>query len=296
MDFVALDVETANADASSICQIGIAYFEDGTFEKSWKSFVDPEDFFDPVNISIHGIDSNSVSSAPKFSDLHEFLWETLEGKIVTTHTAFDRIRMRASGAKYGIEMPEIRWLDTACVVRRTWLDLSKKGYGLAPVAARLGIEFDHHDAAEDARAAGEIMLRAMEETGLSLDDWLERVTQPIHPRNYAGEHSRSIKKDGNPEGPLYGEVLVITGNFSVSQDELAELSASMGCEVAGGVTKSTTMLLVGDQDVRQLAGHVKSSKHRKAEANIKKGQLIKIMKESDFRELIDLHNANEQNS
>lgn len=54
-----------------------------------------------------------------------------------------------------------------------------------------------------------------------------------------------------------------------------------------GVTKNTTILVVGDQDVRKLAGQEKSSKHRKAEDLIKKGQAIRIIRETDFKELVD---------
>jgi len=67
--FAALDVETANADFGSICQIGIVTFNDGTVTDIWQSLVDPEDDFDPVNVSIHGIDADRVAGAPRFSDL-----------------------------------------------------------------------------------------------------------------------------------------------------------------------------------------------------------------------------------
>ena len=41
MDFVVIDVETANADLSSICQVGIASFRDGRLADSWVSLVEP---------------------------------------------------------------------------------------------------------------------------------------------------------------------------------------------------------------------------------------------------------------
>jgi DNA polymerase-3 subunit epsilon len=50
-------------------------------------------------------------------------------------------------------------------------------------------------------------------------------------------------------------------------------------------------LVVGDQDVTRLAGHSKSSKHRKAEELIAKGVPIRILRESDFQELGRLGNA-----
>ena len=60
MQFVAIDVETANADMGSICQIGLAKFVDGQLAEEWCTLVDPEDYFDDVNISIHGIDPRMV--------------------------------------------------------------------------------------------------------------------------------------------------------------------------------------------------------------------------------------------
>ena len=53
MDFVAIDVETANADMASICQIGLAKFKDGKLVEEWSSLVDPEDYFDFINVDIH---------------------------------------------------------------------------------------------------------------------------------------------------------------------------------------------------------------------------------------------------
>ena len=64
------------------------------------------------------------------------------------------------------------------------------------------------------------------------------------------------------------------------------MAAEAGCDVASSVTRKTTLLVVGDQDIRRLAGHKKSSKHRKAETLIQKGQPIRILGESDFFSLI----------
>lgn len=66
MKFVALDVETANPDMASICQIGIVHFEDGKVVDSWSSLVNPKDYFDDMNVSIHGIEERDVRDAPDF--------------------------------------------------------------------------------------------------------------------------------------------------------------------------------------------------------------------------------------
>ena len=43
-------------------------------------------------------------------------------------------------------------MDSAKVSRRWWTQYAKRGYGLKNIASDLGIEFNHHDALEDARA------------------------------------------------------------------------------------------------------------------------------------------------
>ncbi len=45
MNFITIDVETANADMASICQIGIAAYAQGHLVEEWSSLIDPEDYF-----------------------------------------------------------------------------------------------------------------------------------------------------------------------------------------------------------------------------------------------------------
>ena len=45
MRFYSLDVETANHNQSSICQIGVGVFEDFKLVDTWKSYIDPQDSF-----------------------------------------------------------------------------------------------------------------------------------------------------------------------------------------------------------------------------------------------------------
>jgi DNA polymerase-3 subunit epsilon len=74
--------------------------------------------------------------------------------------------------------------------------------------------------------------------------------------------------------------------ISLPRREAAAIASAAGCEVVDSVTKRTTLLVVGDQDIRRLAGEEKSSKHRKADELIAKGQPIRILCESDFEHLL----------
>jgi DNA polymerase-3 subunit epsilon len=287
-DFVAFDVETANPDFASICQIGIARFADGRFIDKWESLVNPEVYFEfRYHVERHRIDESKVVDAPTFPQVSAPLLQRLTDAVVIHYTHFDRTAIKQVFAKHKLDLPPIKWLDCACVVRRTWPDRSKGGYGLESIAARFGIKYQPHNAAEDARAAGEVFLRAMQESGLSVDDWVVRAGKPITPRSRSGTPSKKTNLAGNPDGPLYGEAAVVTGDFNGGQRELEELAADVGCDVRDWVTKATTILIVGDQDLRKLAGHEASRKQRDAQRLLEQGQDIRVMKEADFRAYVN---------
>ncbi len=285
MDFVAIDVETANPDLASICQIGIAKYSKGELVDEWCSLINPEDYFDFMNVYIHGITENDVKGLPKLPEIRSTLQAYMDNTVCVSHTHFDRVSITHAFLKYGMGPLDAIWLDSSRVARRTWEQFAKSGYGLSNVCEYIGYEFKHHDALEDAKASGQIILAAINQTGTSLDEWFKRVNQPIDPNSSSS--GSAIRRDGNPDGDLYGEVLCFTGALEISRKEAADLASSVGCAVASGVTKKTTLLVVGDQDIRRLVGKDKSSKHRKAEQLISKGQAIRIIKESDFKALVN---------
>ena len=288
MRFVSIDVETANADLASICQIGLVVFDGGQAVDSWSTLVDPEDDFDSINVDVHGIDERSVVGAPLLPDVADRLRDYLSDGIAACHTAFDRGAVTKAFQKYELDPVVCTWLDTARVVRRAWPDrFSASGYGLANVAQFLGIKFKHHDAAEDARAAGEVLCRACEHVGLTVNEWIARVALPIDP-SIAGP----IVRAGCVEGPFYGHTLVFTGELALPRREAADLASKAGCNVTSGVSKKTTILVVGDQDLSKLAGNEKSLKHRRAEELIAKGVPIRILSESDFQSLVEVSVVN----
>ena len=151
--FVVLDFETANEDFASICQIGLAIFENQNYVDGWCVLVNPEDYFSGMNIHIHGITETQVASEPTFPDVYDRLCSIISGNILVSHTPFDQIALRQVCAKYGLKIPECKWLDSARVVRRCWPEqFAHSGYGLQNVAAFMALT-TAHNALEDARCA-----------------------------------------------------------------------------------------------------------------------------------------------
>ena len=174
LTFDAIDVETANSDPSSICQIGIVSFRDGIIKEQTSVLVNPQAEFSAFNVNLHGIDENMVRDCETLPQLEALLRRKLEGRILVSHTSFDRMAMEGAMERYGLSPMGAKWLDSAVVARRAWPKKYRRRWNLALIAADLGISFHHHDAADDARAAGEIVLRACHHTGLDIESWLKR--------------------------------------------------------------------------------------------------------------------------
>ncbi|MBN8431831.1 3'-5' exoribonuclease [Microbulbifer salipaludis] len=285
LNFVAVDVETANPNMASICQIGIVVVEAGAVVEEWKTLVDPDDWFDDQCVSVHGIDEEDVRDAPVFRDIAPQILTLFKGRVVVSHTSYDRTSLRRAFAFSPESLEGIEWLDSSVVVRRVWSQFAKRGYGLASITGYLGIEFRHHDALEDARAAAEVVLRAAAESGVGLELLRDMV------RRAPALRARTNDPEPNPDGPLFGEQVVFTGSLAVPRAEAKAVAAELGCEVKGGVTKKTTILVVGDQDTSKLAGKEKSSKHLKAEALIQQGVPIRVLVESDFFAMVESESA-----
>lgn len=277
--FVALDVETACSDAASICQIGLACVQPDNQIQTFSTLINPGTRFDAFNIQLHGIGPDHVADAPRFPDALDALLPLLTRHHLIQHSNFDKQAMNAACGFCGIDVPDLRWNDSVRIARRAWPELKGNGgHGLANLKRTLNLQFHHHDAGEDARAAALVVLHAEIHLGLPF----EELIRPAAKKSY----SAAITMEGDPNGALAGSVVVFTGALSMTRNEAAELAARVGMSVKPGVTRETTHLVVGDQDLNVLAGHTKSSKHRKAEEMQNAGHPIRIIGESSFRSLV----------
>ncbi|MGR3248071.1 MAG: exonuclease domain-containing protein [Paracoccus sp. (in: a-proteobacteria)] len=277
--FIALDVETACSDAASICQIGLACVQPDNEIQTFSMLINPRTRFDPFNIRLHGIGPDHVAQAPGFSDALEVLLPLLTRHNLVQHSNFDKQAMYAACRSCGIDPPDLRWSDSLTIARRAWPELKGNGgHGLANLKRTLNLRFHHHDAGEDARAAAMVVQRAERHLGLSFED----LIKPVGKKGAAP----MIAMAGNPSGPLAGSTVVFTGALAMSRAKAAELAVAAGMSVKAGVTRQTTHLVVGGQDLIGLAGHARSSKHRKAEEMQGIGHPIQIIGESEFRTLV----------
>tara|TARA_B100000745_G_scaffold292336_1_gene233086 strand:- start:423 stop:761 length:339 start_codon:yes stop_codon:yes gene_type:complete len=112
MDFLAIDVETANADYSSICQIGIAEFIDGQITNTWSQLINPEAEFDIFNTMLHGIGEIDVDGAPTFKQFMADMVDKVSGRFLVHHMPFDRTAINR--ACTNCDMPHLEVMFQKC--------------------------------------------------------------------------------------------------------------------------------------------------------------------------------------
>lgn len=290
LNFVAIDVETANESLSSICQIGIVQFENGEIVGTYSSLINPNESFSNINIKTHGINPADVQNAPSIKDVSPKLEQALSNQVIVCYTAFDK---RAISLALPGVFDSHTWLDAAAVVRRHWKQFRSKGYGLAPIAEFLEIDnSNHHDALNDSIVAGKILVKTVIDSKKPFSWWVKKLGSGISESEHESYSSSRrlqghgrVARSGSEVGSLSGNIIVFTGDLSIPRFEAANIAAKIGADVADSVTRKTTILVVGGRDPQYLDKGEKSGKQIKAEEIIEKGGSIRILSEAAFMAL-----------
>lgn len=298
--FIALDVETANEERNSICQIGIVNFINDTVVEKWSTLVQPNVDFHSKNVQIHGIKPEHVIYSPTFDEIYPILKQKLTSNLCISHSSFDIQSISSAVQKNSLPTFSIDWMDSCLIAQKVWPNL--QSHSLNSLAMNLNLSnFNHHDALEDAMICGEIYVRAIGENPQMIKEMLSSKklggyfnkrakpsTHKIIKNNsfFSKINRKKVSVEANPNGPLFGKSILFTGSLSISRSNAASLAGNAGCEVKSSITKTTSYVVVGEQDLELTKGRKRSTKHRKAEEYISQGLPIKILTEKQFLALI----------
>lgn len=300
-DWVVIDFETASVRGTP-CQVAALRMRDGVEVDGFVTYVfQPVERFDGFNVNLHGITPEMVVAAPSWPVVRDQLVEFADGAPFVAHYApFDIGVVRDACDLCDLEWPRVRYTCTVSISRMVWPGLAS--YSLPLLCRDLEVPMDqhrHHEALYDARLAGEILRKAIAVKGArGLLDLLERTWirfGEIGPDGWYGSHIRSrsaaslpkAATDADPECPLFGKFVAFTGELVMVRRAAWGLVADAGGQPEANVTKKTSMLVCGYQDLVKLAdGETKSRKLRRAEELHAEGQPIEILTERDFFRLL----------
>lgn len=162
MDFLAIDFETATAKRDSACSVAVIEVHDGKLGQAHYTLLQPpNNKYDWRNIQVHGIRPQDTANAPSFARLWPQLARMMAGKLVVAHNAsFDMGVMRACIQTFRLQPVDFRFCCTVKLARSMWPELPN--HKLNTVGDFLGIDFNHHNALDDAKTCAQIPLRAAE--------------------------------------------------------------------------------------------------------------------------------------
>jgi DNA polymerase-3 subunit epsilon len=156
--FVALDFETADYGRDSACAVALVRVEGSRIAARASRLIRPprKQF---MFTSIHGISWTDVAGEPTFARVWKDIRGLLSGaEFLAAHSApFDKSVLNACCASARLKAPEIPFVCTVKLARRTWDLYPTK---LPDVCRHLGLELKHHDALSDAKACAQIVLAA----------------------------------------------------------------------------------------------------------------------------------------
>jgi DNA polymerase III subunit epsilon len=161
--FIAFDVETASSAAHSICQVGFACVDHFGQIDTFSLLVNPRGPYSSFNTQLHGIDAAKTRTAPDFAQVMAHLLPLMQPQPIVQHSTFDQRAVNAACAEYGLPVPPLAWVNSVTIARKAWPEwLGNGGHGLGHLKKALSLQFTHHDAGEDARAAAQVVLLAEE--------------------------------------------------------------------------------------------------------------------------------------
>lgn len=207
--------------------------------------------------------------------------------LVAFNASFDMGFLQHAATKHGLVIDNL-YSCAMVASRRAWPGLPSHSLSELAKTMNLSDENTHRALCDCDRtrivflAAASVLGKKIKWSKASAEQHVRQPQTGLAPRQWPAH----VAQDAKPGGILFGEVVVFTGSLSISRRAAAYAAAVAGCRVDDGVTKHTTLLVVGDEDLRVLAGHEKSSKHRKAEQLIREGQAIRILSEADFRSIV----------
>jgi DNA polymerase-3 subunit epsilon len=163
MNFIAIDFETAKYSRESACSVGLVKFLNGKAADTFYSLIRPPVLYiRPDFTDIHGLTVEDVRDAPDFAEvwensLHPFIGDL---PLAAHNAAFDMGVLRATLEWYELPVPPLKYFCTLKLSRAVWPEL--KSHALTSLGEHFGIDYDAHNALEDAQTCGIIAYKAAE--------------------------------------------------------------------------------------------------------------------------------------
>lgn len=269
LDFIAIEVETANQWRDSICAVGLVKIVDNKIVNTLYTYLNPNQPFDEYFIAQHGITEEMVQLSPTFEAFYPILNDWLTNQIVISYyRKFDQSVIEEACRTIDKLSPYCKFGD---ILQFTKQKLHhQQHFSLQSIAAQFEVSLDK----ERAEIIANLVLNLEHYfTDFTLNQLIQNQSLPT---TYTSSFSSS--------NDFQGKTVVFTGGLEgVTRSMAAKKVRSYGGIFSNTVTKQIDLLIVSDSSWQKAKLGQKSSKLQKAEHLQSLGFNIEIIPENKVK-------------
>ena len=157
--YVALDFETMDTWRATVCSLAVVIIEDNKIVDKFYSLVcPPSKNENPYCVMTHGLHYKDVENAPDFPTVWKKVDKMIKGcPIIAHNVGFEKSCINACNETFDTPN-DYTYIDTLKLARKYLKSLTN--HKLDTVCENLNIKLrHHHNAADDAKACGEIFIK-----------------------------------------------------------------------------------------------------------------------------------------
>jgi len=274
------DVEYANSNNKSICQIGIICLDFETGDPYYPErdiYIDPEDNFSDICIKKHGITPQTVKGAPSFPIIWPEIEKYFTRAVVIGHnvSSADLDALTKTLIRYQIDMPEIYYVCTLDLAREYIPRYAVPDYGLRALCNYFNIDMNPgHNAFDDACACSDLFRQLVDSFSIDVDSHVQKyIAKQTHDFELYVESSvmrrqmaelygviRGVMLDSRimPEEQSYIEQWIDNNKGFIAHKEVASITEELHAICEDGIINTNEALSI-QKSIRQYLDVVSTS-------------------------------------
>lgn len=269
MDFIAIEIDTANQWRDSICSIGLVKVVQSEVVDSLFTYINPNQPFDEYHTSKHGITKDLVQLSPTFKEFYPILDQWISNQtVIGYHEAFIQSVLEESCQSIGELVP---YCTFGCI-----LEFAKnqspeqQHFSLRTLGHLFGIPLE----LEEAEIIAQLVLSFEKKyENFSLTSLTQKIQGTLTQASFSPNPSCFKNK-----------IIVFTGGLEgLTRSTAAKKIRALGGIFSNTVTKRTNLLIVSNESWRKAQIGQKSTKLKKAEQYNSMGYTIEIVQEEVIR-------------
>ena len=285
--YTVIDIETTGLDSRycEIIEISALRYNGGQLVDSFSTLVKPSSPISDFITQLTGITNDMVADAPDIATAARQFSDFIKDDILVGYNVnFDiNFLYDVLDEHCGLSLSN-SFIDAMRIARKMRPEL--KNHKLQTVASSLGISSDAHRSFADCETCNTcyslLISEAIEKHGS-----IEAFASSFAYHQASAKDIVATTDSFDESHPLFGKVCVFTGTLEkMVRKDAMQLVVNLGGTCGDNVTAKTNFLILGNNDFCKSIKDGKSSKQKKAEALMLKGNDIEILSENVFYDMV----------